>query len=1134
MSIRRTLRASLVLAILVALSGVAQAQGHQQAIAKALAHVKKNAAELGLEPRDVAGLSVSDAYVSGSSGVTHVYFQQQHQGVPVHNALLSAAVLPDGTVAHVSSRLIPALASKIAGAGPGLSARGAAEAAARHLGLRPSGPFREISRGNGGERRTTLSPAGLASDPVEARLVYYPTEGGEVRLTWQVTVGMTPDAHVWRLRLDASSGEVLDQRDLVVRDSWTLAGSDAPDALPSLGSTPAAPEVGPAGSPVEAGAGGILLPDSYRVYPFPFENPLQTGHTVVANPLGNAPTGTYPAGVTSWHDTNGDGNANFTDTRGNNVDAYADRDGDNVPDAGSRPSGGASLDFDFAIDLTAEPETYTAGAVVNLFYWSNIIHDVMYQYGFDEVAGNFQVSNFGRGGADGDDVRAEAQDADDVDPPDTGNCNANFWTPADGARPIMQMYQCDNTSPERDSDLNAGTVIHEYGHGISNRLTGGPSEDECLENDEQMGEGWSDFFATMLTQQAGQTINDPRPYGTYHRGLSPTGNGLRARAYSTDMSVNEFTFDNIKGTGSPHALGHVWATMLWDLNWALIGDLFPEEGPGASGGSYGPGFNADLYSGNGGNNLTLQLVMDGLKLQGCSPGFIEGRNAILAADVLLTGGANERLIWKTFARRGLGWSADQGADSDNRNDGTEAFDMPPHLNRDPVADAGEDQTAECTDAEPGGTEVTLDGSASSDPDETNPEPDVLAYSWSGPFPEGGGTVTGVSPSVTLVKGVHAITLTVTDEHGATDTDEVQITIADTEPPVITLNGDNPQILECAIDDYLEPGATAYDVCDGDLSTDVTIDASDVDLATPGTYEVHYAVLDDSGNEGTATRTVEVVDTTPPDLTVNSGPMSLWPPNHKYHPVDLDDLDMEASDVCDLTVDSEDVRIALAESDEYEEVPEPGDGETYDDIVIDAACRSVAVRAERVQNGNGRVYGLGLAVADASGNVSDTVRYEAHVPAQVNLGPLAVLDVPALYVVEGCDPVPEALAAEADEAKPQAVAQEGAADPAPQDASVEPARAETSADVPTAFVLEQNYPNPFQSETRIRFGLPESGPARLEVFDVVGRRVAVLADATLAAGYHTVAWDANGAANGVYVYRLTAGPVVEIRRLTLHR
>ena len=87
------------------------------------------------------------------------------------------------------------------------------------------------------------------------------------------------------------------------------------------------------------------------------------------------------------------------------------------------------------------------------------------------------------------------------------------------------------------------------------------------------------------------------------------------------------------------------------------------------------GFDADLVYGTGGNNIAFQLVMDWMKLQNCSPGFIDGRDAILEADELANGGLHRCLIWEAFARRGVGFSATQGS-AFNRADQSEAFDLP--------------------------------------------------------------------------------------------------------------------------------------------------------------------------------------------------------------------------------------------------------------------------------------------------------------------------------------------------------------------------------------------------------------------------------------------------------------------------
>jgi PKD repeat protein len=220
-----------------------------------------------------------------------------------------------------------------------------------------------------------------------------------------------------------------------------------------------------------------------------------------------------------------------------------------------------------------------------------------------------------------------------------------------------------NPNVDKDGDFDNVVIAHEYGHGISTRLTGGPSNSNCLNNAEQMGEGWSDFFGLMMTMEPGDTSTDARGIGTYASGEPITGGGIRNAPYCTDMTVNPFTYDDVNSTANvsePHGIGFVWCTMLWDLNWAMI-DRY--------------GFDPDLFNGNGGNNKTMQLVIDGLKLQPCSPGFVDGRNAILAADSILYGGANQCLIWEVFARRGLGFSASQGS-STSRSDQTEAFDIP--------------------------------------------------------------------------------------------------------------------------------------------------------------------------------------------------------------------------------------------------------------------------------------------------------------------------------------------------------------------------------------------------------------------------------------------------------------------------
>lgn len=213
-----------------------------------------------------------------------------------------------------------------------------------------------------------------------------------------------------------------------------------------------------------------------------------------------------------------------------------------------------------------------------------------------------------------------------------------------------------------DSDFDNLVIAHEYGHGISNRLVGGGNNTDCLYNDEQMGEGWSDWFGLMITMKPTDLSTDPRGVGTYVTGQANDATGIRPAPYSTSFSINDYTYGNtnVNSLSQPHGIGFVWATMLWDMNWALINEF---------------GFDANVKTGTGGNNIAMNLVIEGLKLTTCNPGFVDARDGILAADELLYDGEHTCLIWEVFANRGLGFSASQG-DAFDRNDQVEAFDEP--------------------------------------------------------------------------------------------------------------------------------------------------------------------------------------------------------------------------------------------------------------------------------------------------------------------------------------------------------------------------------------------------------------------------------------------------------------------------
>ncbi len=205
---------------------------------------------------------------------------------------------------------------------------------------------------------------------------------------------------------------------------------------------------------------------SYQVFPLGINDPDTGTRRMVVDPE-------HP--VASPHGWHSDSTANHSTTMGNNVIAHENFEGKEKWRNNYRPESikQDQLFFDYAVDFDRDPATYIDAAITNLFYWNNVLHDLFYVYGFNEVAGNFQESNFGQGGKDGDPVIANAQDG-------SGYNNANFATPPDGKHGKMRMYVWDTVSPMRDGDLEGDIVIHEYSHGVTNRLTGGPHNVGCL------------------------------------------------------------------------------------------------------------------------------------------------------------------------------------------------------------------------------------------------------------------------------------------------------------------------------------------------------------------------------------------------------------------------------------------------------------------------------------------------------------------------------------------------------------------------------------------------------------------------------------------------------------------------------
>lgn len=253
-------------------------------------------------------------------------------------------------------------------------------------------------------------------------------------------------------------------------------------------------------------------------------------------------------------------------------------------------------------------------------------------------------------------------------------------------------------------------------------------------------------------------------------------------------------------------------------------------------------------------------------------------------------------------------------------------------------------------------------------------------------------VTGsVNPNVV---GGYTLTYTVSDGLHTTSKNRT-VNVVDTTPPVITINGANPMTVECHTS-FTDPGATANDGCAGSFPASAS---GTVNVNLPGTYTIIYNATDPSGNPAASqARTVNVVDTTAPVITVNGNTPTLWSPNHKYQTFSVTDFVTAATDSCNTSLGVGSVVISQVTSDELEN--SNGDGNTLNDIVIAADCKSVQLRAERDGDGDGRVYTITFKVTDSSGNVG-TATATVMVPKSQGSGP--AIDSGVHYTVNGTCP-----------------------------------------------------------------------------------------------------------------------------------
>lgn len=793
-------------------------------------YLEQNKTKLNLSNTDISDWFIESIGSSESTKIDTYWIKQRYQGIEIFNGLSNVWIKNDEVI-NVENGFISNVGQKINTTTPTLSVLNALQKgfiAVNAVDI--SGQILE----NKNDREFKISNGILGDEPITAELVFQPV-GSSLKLAWDFTFSTQDHNHLWSIRIDALNGTLLEKHDQVISCNFGNHNASANAGFSFYRNAFKEENAALTAAQVQGG--------SYRVVPFNYESPNHHSRDLLTNP--ENPT----ASPKGWHDTNTATGTSavlkYTYLRGNNTWTRADYGNTNPTTAsttstttGYSPTS-SSLMFDFPYPGTSvAANTYIDAATTNLFYMNNVLHDIWYQYGFNEANGNFQQTNYTSvaAPASGDAVWSDAQDGSTAATPTLNN--ANFSTPVDGTKPRMQMYlwsyrkitklltvnspadiagdkyasdngfnpghvnvpvapnmiqsdivlyddgtpdvgQTDNadgcapavnaaainnhiviirrstsvanggtpctfaakavnatnagataviivnndsTAPNAsigmsgadanitipvisvsltngeaiitklkagqtvngkiqsatpldifvntDGDLDNGVIAHEFGHGISTRLAGGRNNSSCLTNEEQMGEGWSDWFALMLTMHTGDVGTTPRGMATFVINQDTTGAGLRNYPYSTDMSVNPETFNTVNlnqvddGTGTmvteSHNVGEVWTTMLWDLTWAYINKY---------------GYDDNKYTGTGGNNKVMRLVLDAIKLQACNPTFVQARDAILQADLNTTNGQDYCLIWQVFARRGLGKNANSGLNTSSIDE-VEDFTVP--------------------------------------------------------------------------------------------------------------------------------------------------------------------------------------------------------------------------------------------------------------------------------------------------------------------------------------------------------------------------------------------------------------------------------------------------------------------------
>jgi extracellular elastinolytic metalloproteinase len=548
-------------------------------VARAVDHVRRLAPALTRGPAQAQEFQADDRVQRTPTGAAVVHLQQQLAGIPIFQATETVRFNPDGSLRDTAGSSVPVAAPR--GAAPAVDAEAAVRAAAAYVAEpaddeapgvddfgEPFAPARVDVAGFDPEvvapedatpRHAATFRGAPFEDEITAALTWFPL-GDDVRLAWEVVLNFPGYVARWRTLVDAADAEILYCRQLVrsARATGNVYRRDGSQAREQTA------------FPVD--------PASYGITGGPPVPPHWPDDWVAADAA-----------------------------EGNCARAH-------LGEAG--PTFTGTTDADGTVVLDPRNPVGDDQKVLNIFYYNCVMHDYCYLLGFQELGGNFQADNHGRGGLAGDPVDARAHSG-------AVRGTANMATREDGRPPVMNMGLV--TSTDRHTAFDSSVVFHEFMHGVTNRLVGGPDDDASLEAPQSrgMGEGWSDWIAC--------TINDAVVVGDW---VVDDPAGIRRAPYDDQFP---FTFGDMMGPeyADEHNVGEVWCAILTALNRAL------------------------------GVALSRSLVFDALHLSAASPSFLDMRDDLLAAAQMRDdAGQLERPLagvqgdmWTVFAHYGIGPAA---------------------------------------------------------------------------------------------------------------------------------------------------------------------------------------------------------------------------------------------------------------------------------------------------------------------------------------------------------------------------------------------------------------------------------------------------------------------------------------------